>query len=128
MAQIEDGNERSVGCVGILKNWLNRALAATLQDDQPTLTHKYLEQHAEPTRKLLRLARELREGDEALREKAEERSELHTLLGIPAKLPQKNEGTSGAEAKQATAAGHQSARVGQRRPTRDLVGGAPHAR
>ncbi|MBC8450392.1 MAG: ATP-binding protein, partial [Chloroflexi bacterium] len=76
--------ERSVGCVGVLKNWLNRALAAALEDGQLSLTHKYLERHAAPTRKLLRMAREIREGEEALLERAEERAELGALLGMGA--------------------------------------------
>ena len=55
--------ERSVGCIGILKNWLGRALAAALEKSAETLTLQHLERSAEPLRKLLRMAREIQEGE-----------------------------------------------------------------
>ena len=117
--------EHSVGCVGVLKNWLNRALTAALEDGQPTLSHKCLEEHAEPTRKLLRMAREIREGEETLTEKTKERTELRMFLGIHTRPIEGSTGEEKSGAKQGqTKRGSQRrrARVGQRKPTRDPVG------
>lgn len=115
--------ERSVGCVGVLKNWLNRALAATLESDQTTLTLKHLEQHAEPSRKLLRMAREIREGEEALTEKADEQPELRALLGVQSSPPQRNKAeTEAEEGQQRSGIRRRTGRVGKRNPTRDPVG------
>ena len=109
--------ERSVGCVGVLKNWLNRALAAALEDGRATLTHKCLGQHVEPTRKLLRMAREIREGEEALAERAEDHSELRALLGVHTEPTQGN--SAGTE--------RRTDRVGRRKPIRDPVGAKARA-
>jgi hypothetical protein len=116
--------ERSVGCIGVLKNWLTRALAAALADGQATLTPSQLERHAEPTRKLLRLAREIQEGEEALAEPQQEaeRSELSRLLGLDSVAV-----SSAAPTAAETTASRSAGRVGQRKPTRDPVGVAKRA-
>jgi hypothetical protein len=38
--------ERSVGCVGVLKDWLVRGLATAIRQTAPTLTLKHLQKHA----------------------------------------------------------------------------------
>jgi hypothetical protein len=38
--------ERSIGCVGVLKDWLVRASAAALHDGCDTLSWERLEEHA----------------------------------------------------------------------------------
>jgi Cdc6-like AAA superfamily ATPase len=42
--------ERSIGCVGVLKDWLIRAVAAALQDGCDTLSFERLEEHARSDR------------------------------------------------------------------------------
>lgn len=37
---------RSIGCVGLLKDWLTRGLAAALEEGATTLTRKHLEKHS----------------------------------------------------------------------------------
>lgn len=102
--------DHSVGCIGVLKNWVNRTLAATLENGQTTITLSDLEKHAEPTRKLLRMAREIREGEESLRQMDGQDSELRELLGAEAPKAQ-----SGQTRRPNT-------QVGERRPIRDTVG------
>jgi hypothetical protein len=128
--------ERSAGCVGILKNWLNRALTVALYGEHKTLTLAHLEQTAEPIRKLLRLAREIKEGETALQERSDLQAELATLLGIivpdtePSVPGRQTEGhePGSVEAVSQTAVTHASLRrarpVGQRYPVRDTVGRA----
>jgi len=116
--------EQSVGCIGVLKGWLNRALAAALEDGAATLTIQHLERQAEPVRKLLRLAREIQEGEEALREDGQEREDVRRCLGLcPASLPRET------LASPPLISRRQPARVAERLPARDPVGlgGCAHA-
>lgn len=109
VAQAEYFYERSVGCVGVLKDWLTRALAATLEDGQETLTKTILEQQALPHRKLLRMAREIREGEEALTANSRTQTELRSLLGMSTESAEQHPPAS-------------SQKVGKRKPVRDRVG------
>jgi hypothetical protein len=109
VAQAEYFYERSLGCVGVLKDWLTRTLAATLDDGQETLTRTTLERQALPTRKLLRMAREIREGEETLLADGRAQTELRSLLGVS--IDSTEQQTSGP-----------SRKVGKRNPVRDPVG------
>ncbi len=109
VAQAEYFYERSVGCVGVLKDWLTRALATALEEGQETLTQTVLERQALPTRKLLRMAREIREGEETLTANGHSRTELRSLLGMSIdSAEQQNPGSL--------------RKVGKRKPVRDQVG------
>lgn len=101
--------ERSVGCVGVLKDWLTRALATALDDGQQTLTNTVLERQALPSRKLLRMAREIREGEEALSANNPAQRELRALLGMSVESTEQH-------------TAHSSRKVGKRKPVRDPVG------
>jgi hypothetical protein len=109
LSQFEYFYEHSAGCIGVLKDWLTRALAATLADGQETLTRKTLETHALPTRSLVRMAREIREGEESFAPNERDQTELHSLLGLPTATPTKQKANSGRK-------------VGKRNPIRDVVG------
>ncbi len=109
--------ESSVGCVGVLKGWLLKSLAAALKSERQTLTLEHLKQCAIPTRKLLQFAREIKAGEAALVEKEAEAAELRALLGVSS--------FSGPSSKRQTVNGSQKKekrRVGQRKPVRDTVG------
>jgi hypothetical protein len=109
VAQAEYFYERSVGCVGVLKDWLTRALATALEDGQETLTQTVLERQSLPTRKLLRMAREIREGEETLTPNGRSQTELRSLLGMSIdSAVQQNPGSP--------------RKVGKRKPVRDQVG------
>lgn len=105
--------ERSVGCIGILKSWLGRALAVALQESAATLTNQHLEHTAEPLRKLMRMAREIQEGEGALVEQANQHAELDRLLGMPP-MPERPQAAQPSQA------------VGKRKPKRDPVGSPAH--
>lgn len=115
LSQVEYFYENSVGCVGVLKDWLTRALAASLENGQETLTRKILEEHALPTRSLLRMAREMREGEESLAPNAREQTELRSLMGLPTEMTKEQSANS-------------SRKVGKRNPVRDLVGNHEESR
>jgi hypothetical protein len=114
--------EGSLGCIGVLKNWLNRALADTLAHEAVTLTRRHLDRQALPTRTLLNLAREIAEGEAALRDDPRGREQLRSLLGLPAASVRAKAEVNGTAAP--TRGGtRQRRRTGRfaRRPTRDPV-------
>jgi hypothetical protein len=76
---------RSIGCVGVLKDWLTRGLAAALAEGATTLTRKHLEQHSWSIDQCEKMAQEALEGESALAEKRETRTRLLTLLGLDAR-------------------------------------------
>lgn len=110
--------ERCLGCAGMLKTWLNRTLAAALEQQAPTLTRALWERHAEPRGKLVQMIREIREGEQVLAEDEAQHQELRTLLHLPSTAPLRNDATLGQE----VLPKNQPIPVGQRAPHRDLVG------
>ena len=74
--------QRSVGCVGVLKDWLTRTLASALERGARTITPRDLERHALSTPKLLQMAREITEGEQRLTDTAAQTAELNRLLGM----------------------------------------------
>lgn len=111
--------ERSLGCAGLLKTWLNRALALALEEHAATLTRESLERAAESPRRLLEILREMREGETALAENESQRARLQAVLGLAARSAP--EGPT----KPVAAKKHKGGRVGERRPRRDATGGVP---
>jgi energy-coupling factor transporter ATP-binding protein EcfA2 len=109
--------ERSIGCVGILKEWLMRALAAALAEGKPTLLKRHLEQTALLASQCERILIEAREGEVRLNEDDTSRSRLRSLLGIAESIAN----ASGGQAPPLVptrAKGH----PGRRNPKRDKVG------
>jgi hypothetical protein len=53
----------SLGCVGLLKTWLDRAVSLALERGKQTLPIAILKETALPQYKLARLAKELDEGE-----------------------------------------------------------------
>jgi hypothetical protein len=113
--------EGCLGCVGVLKDWLNRALGEALQGEGKVLTREHLEKCAEPTREWVSMARELEEGEKRLGSESEkgQRDELRAfLMGTHSARTGKDNHQSKAP-KPNGRKGH----VGQRKPGRDKVGG-----
>ena len=114
--------ERSIGCVGILKDWLVRVLVSVSRRSVETLNRKDLEAHAPSVAQCDKMLSEALEGEVRLIESAEERSRLRTRLGLNA-----NENSSEDAADSAVkiaAPVRNPLKPGQRRPVRDAVGTA----
>src|SRR2546423_10583999 len=60
--------ERSIGCIGILKDWLVRALAKALKDGGRTMTRKHLEKSALSISQIDKMFSEAIEGEALLNE------------------------------------------------------------
>jgi energy-coupling factor transporter ATP-binding protein EcfA2 len=93
--------ERTLGCVGVLKDWLVRALTAASRRNSTLLTYSDLERHALTVAQCDKMLSEISEGEGRLFQSAEERSRLRTRLGLN---PHASKGvsSSGSEALPAT--------------------------
>ncbi len=121
---------RSLGCVGVLKEWLVRASALALREGSDALTLPHLERRALSDAKCARMAADIQEGEQALHYSEEHRHRLLALLGM-SDMPSPTAGTATpippaemARAGSRAVPPHQPVRprVGQRRPQRDPVG------
>jgi energy-coupling factor transporter ATP-binding protein EcfA2 len=106
--------ERSMGCIGILKEWLERAVIAALREGCKTLTGRHLEATALSAARCEKVAVEAREGERQLLSADQVRPRLRELLGLG--------GGAAAAATAAVKTPHQRRLVGQRKPKRDPIG------
>jgi hypothetical protein len=120
LPHIEYCYERSIGCVGLVKDWLTRSLALAIKQDADAVSLKMLQKTAWPLDQSERMAREAVDGESDVLEREETRHRLRQMLqlGNPS-VP--------ATARANPPAPHACPRVGQRRPVRDLVGVAGQA-
>jgi energy-coupling factor transporter ATP-binding protein EcfA2 len=106
--------ERSVGCIGLLKEWLDRALIATLKEGCATMALRHLEATALTASQCEKIAVEAHEGEAQLSSGNQVQSRLRMLLGLAdqsdASQPRRPFGRNT----------HQQ--VGRRKPKRDQVG------
>jgi len=102
--------ENSIGCTGILKNWLQRCLSDALENDEETITFINLKKNALHTKKLLTLANEALDGETIFKENKGDKDELKALLGTS-----KQEQPVNKEKKY-------NSTPGKRKPERDNVG------
>jgi len=115
LPHVEYCYERSIGCVGLVKDWLTRALALAINQGADAVSFKMLQKTAWPLDQSERMAREAVDGESDMSEREETRDRLRQMLQL---------GTHSAPATARTNAPvpHAGPRVGQRRPVRDLVG------
>lgn len=117
--------ERSIGCVGILKDWLTLSLAAALEEESPTLKIKYLERYAPSIAQCSVMLREAVDGEREVEEGKEERAHLRMSLGLDSEsLKKGQEDSTARNVEQASRAStrRRTRRVGARKPVRDKVG------
>ncbi len=112
--------ERSIGCVGILRDWLVKALSVAIRQSASTLTLQHLEKHALSVAQCDRLIEEAGRGESQFREDTDALGRLRLRLGFPE--PARSTETP-------AAADHpRQRRPGERYPKRDAVGREqPHA-
>lgn len=106
--------ERTLGCVGILKNWLTRALKDVLDKEATTITLKDLQKRAWSIAQCQRMFKEIKEGERQLSETETDVNNLRSALGLGAKtiaLPEEAQKTTRPPGK-----------VGKRKPKRDPIG------
>ena len=74
--------EHSIGCVGVLKDWLIRTVAAALHDGNDTLTLQQLHEHTLTLAQCERMALDATEGEQKLSYMESRREHLWHLLQI----------------------------------------------
>jgi energy-coupling factor transporter ATP-binding protein EcfA2 len=117
--------DHTAGCVGVLKEWLTRALDQALSEEAETLVAAHLQQTALNPAKRLQMAREIQEGEaHALGEATPDaETEIKRLLraGTPARSQKVASTTPLSALGKAGRPAGQRQRVGERRPGRDPV-------
>ena len=117
--------ERSIGCVGVLKDWLVRALTGAFRRNATVLTLRDLQAHALSVPQCDKMLSEALEGEGRLLESTEERNRLRTRLGLGPQENYREKSSSGATAQVAieiTPSRKRSRKPGQRHPRRDPIG------
>ena len=107
--------ERTLGCIGILKNWLTRALKDALDEGASTVTLKHLERRAWSVAQCQRMFKEIQEGERQLTETESDVKSLRASLGL-------GEGTLSPQPEAPKTKTCRGKKVGQRKPKRDSVG------
>jgi len=109
--------ERTVGCVGVLKDWLTRVLAEAMERGEKTISRSLLEQHALSVDRCDQMVTEAAAGETALTEDDNAAYRLRVRLGLE-QGPAQQQGQAKGQGSSRT---RQSQGVGQRKPQRDPV-------
>jgi hypothetical protein len=113
--------ERSIGCVGILKQWLTRALHSVLRRGGKTISRQDLEAQALSVLQCEKILSETAEGELRTAEPAEARSALQVRLGLRTGAAHRNGDVNKANIPR------NKRRPGMRLPQRDRIGMAANA-
>lgn len=113
--------ERSIGCVGILKQWLTRALHSVLRRGGKTIARQDLEAQALSVLQCEKILSETAEGELRAAEPAEARGALQVRLGLRTGVVHRNGDVSKPNIPGNTR------RPGMRLPRRDRIGMAANA-
>lgn len=117
--------ERSIGCVGVLKDWLTRSLALALEDNSNTLTLDVLEHRALSVAQCVTMLSEATAGERELEEREATRLTLVRNLGLDPEPPNREQQKiANDNLKHATnmSLTRRKRRTGRRNPIRDKVG------
>ncbi len=117
--------ERSLGCVGILKNWFQNALADAITEGATTVEMKHLEQRALSVAQCRNILKKIKEGENNQAQIEAEVSQLRAELGLPIKPVLLDDSISQIDKKLGTdnTTGRRvTKKVGQPKPKRRQVG------
>ena len=115
--------ERTIGCVGVLKDWFTRARARALEQGEKTLSRPLLEQYALSVDRCGQMVSEAVAGETALTEDDQAAYRLRVRLGLE-QGPTERHGPALPEndrQESSVPSPRRHARVGQRKPIRDQV-------
>ena len=112
--------ERSIGCVGILKDWLTQAYRQALDESASTLKERHWKPYAPSISKCIQIAAEAIEGEKAFQFESGELSLLRQKLG----LSRASSSTTSSSNLPVTATSRKKtkSRPGVRQPSRDAIG------
>jgi len=115
--------ERTIGCVGVLKDWLTRALAQALERGEKTISRPLLEQHALSVDRCGQMVSEAVAGETALIEDDQAAYRLRVRLGLEQGPTERHRQALQENSRQERSVPlpRHRARVGQRKPVRDPI-------
>jgi energy-coupling factor transporter ATP-binding protein EcfA2 len=116
--------ERSLGCVGVLKDWLTSSLALALDNNSTTLPLKYLQRRALSVQQCTTMLRETKMSEKELQEEEEGGMLLRRELGLTTEVASTSQGRTSERPETPFIAKSNSRkrRVGARKPVRDKIG------
>lgn len=120
--------ERSIGCVGIVKDWLTQSLRKALSESSNSLKDKYIQAYAPSVSKSVRMLTEAIEGENILLESESQVEKLRASLGLKNYYHQNSNQSDKSENNpdcndSQTKTNRKKRRPGERNPKRDAVGG-----
>jgi hypothetical protein len=122
--------EHSLGCIGVLKDWLTRAYSLALRLNVGTITREHLEKCALSVSSLTQLLAEIVAGESEMEESSGQRTLLRGNLGLdgdgrrqssPPKTQASNPDTEPAQETHNRKPNGQGHRPGKRKPVRDMT-------
>jgi hypothetical protein len=119
--------ERTLGCIGILKDWLAKSLASTLKDGGSRIALDTLKQYALSVSQCRRMATEIIEGENRVMESNDGSMQLRKILGLDNEAGTSSKQLGNSEASLSPDPQKRRGRVGQRQPARDRIGVEEHA-
>ncbi len=114
--------ERSIGCVGVLKQWLMKALCGVLREGRTSLALSDLERTALSGAQCETMASEAAEGETRLAGNPQLRKNLRGRLCLPSDSDRDGAGETAVPAKWNYTSSGKNMHPGRRKPIRDLVG------
>lgn len=117
--------ERTIGCIGVLKDWLYRSLSLALKSNSSTLPFELLERRALSVSQCTNMMREIIAGEKELEESKEERLLLRKSLGLldeHIEVGEDNTVPNDSKYPATIKVNRRRRRVGARNPIRDKVG------
>ncbi|KAF3888124.1 MULTISPECIES: hypothetical protein [Nostocales] len=124
--------ERSIGCVGIVKDWLTQSLRKALSESSKSLNENHLQTYAPAVSKSVRMLTEAIEGENILLSGENQVEKLRSSLGLIVSSsqnpnihaqPSHNNLPTSPEVK----IQKKKRRPGERNANRDIVGGGENA-
>ncbi|NJO31497.1 MAG: AAA family ATPase [Richelia sp. SL_2_1] len=120
--------ERSIGCVGIVKDWLTQSLRKALSESSNSLNDKYIQAYAPSVSKSVRMLTEAIEGENILLESESQVEKLRASLGLHNPSHQNLYQSDKSEIIRIVTIlkqkqNRKKRRPGERNPKRDVVGG-----
>lgn len=103
--------KNTIGCVGVLKNWLERCLADALESNEETITLDILKRNAHSQKKVMAMIEEATNGEADFYDNEDVDEDLEILMGIKKKEKKVDKKDS-----------KRNPNPGKRNPTRDDVG------
>lgn len=114
--------ERSLGCVGILKDWLTRSLSLALREGKERLTRQHIERRALSISQCTEILSEIVDGEQELLETEEKQLLLRGNLKLEISKSSNNVSPSVSKGETEASSKKSSQRAGKRNPVRDKTG------